>query len=234
MAAGARAGSRQEPYVVALIPAYNAESFVRDVISRTRRHVPVIAVNDGSTDGTLAALRATDATVIDQQPNQGKGAALQRGFRAALDQGADAVIQLDADGQHDPAEIPLFLARYADTRADLIIGERDYSQMPFVRRMSNTIGRRAFSWAIGRHVRDNQSGYRLLSRRLMEAVMSSGERGYEFEMDMIVLCAKRGWPIDGVPIRTIYGDEESNIRPIQHVVHFFRMVRQARRAMQAP
>lgn len=226
--------SAGEPLVVALIPAYNAESFVRDVISRARRYVAVVAVNDGSTDATLAALRATDATVIDQQPNQGKGAALQRGFRAALDLGVDAAIQLDADGQHDPDEIPLFLAKYAATRADLIIGERDYSQMPFVRRMSNTIGRRAFSWAIGRYVRDNQSGYRLLSRRLMETVMSSGERGYEFEMDMIVLCAKRGWPIEGVPIRTIYGDEESNIRPIQHVVHFFRMVRQARRAMQTP
>lgn len=220
--------------ILALIPAYNAAPFVRDVIRRTRQHVPVIAVNDGSTDNTLAELRATDATVIDQQPNQGKGAALQRGFRAALDQGAAAVIQLDADGQHDPAEVPLFLKKFRETGADLIIGERDYSAMPLVRRTSNTIGRRAFSWAIGRYVPDNQSGYRLLSRRLMEAVLNSGERGYEFEMDMIVLCAKRGWRIEGVPIRTIYGEEKSNIRPIQHVVHFFRMVRHARRAMQSP
>ena len=220
--------------IVALIPAYNAAPFVRRVIERARAHVPVLAVNDGSTDSTLAELRASGATVIDQQPNQGKGAALQRGFRAALAQGADAVIQLDADGQHDPDEIPLFARRFLDTRADLIIGERDYSQMPFVRRTSNTIGRKAFSWAVGRYVPDNQSGYRLLSRRLMEAVLGSGERGYEFEMDMIVLCAKRGWRIEGVPIRTIYGDEKSNIKPIQHVVHFFRMVRNARRAMQAP
>jgi UDP-N-acetylglucosamine---dolichyl-phosphate N-acetylglucosaminyltransferase len=220
--------------IVALIPAYNAAPFVRDVVSKARAYVPVIAVNDGSSDGTLGELRATDAFVIDQQPNQGKGAALQRGFRAALDRGVDAVIQLDADGQHDPTEIPAFVRKYWETRADLIIGERDYSQMPFVRRMSNTIGRRAFSWAIGRYVRDNQSGYRLLSRRLMEAVLSSGERGYEFEMDMILLCVKRGWRIEGVPIRTIYGEEKSNIRPIQHVVHFFRMVRHARRAMQTP
>jgi glycosyltransferase involved in cell wall biosynthesis len=222
-----------QAFIVALIPAYNAAPFVRDVIRRAQRHVPVIAVNDGSTDETLAEVRRTDATVIDQQPNQGKGAALQRGFRAALDEGVDAVIQLDADGQHDPEEIPLFLEKYASSGADLIIGERDYAQMPFVRRMSNTIGRRAFSWAIGRHVRDNQSGYRLLSRRLMEAVLLSGERGYELEMDMIVLCAKRGWDIEGVPIRTIYGEERSNIRPVQHVVHFFRMVRDARRAMQS-
>ena len=217
--------------VVALIPAYNAEAFVGDVIRVAREHVPVIAVNDGSKDGTLAALRASGATVIDQQPNQGKGAALKRGYRAAMESGAAAVIQLDADGQHDPSEIPGFLRSFRDTRADLIIGERQFDQMPFVRRASNTIGRAAFSWAMGRRINDNQSGYRLLSRRLMEAVLASDESGYEFEMDQIVIAVKRGWRIEGVPIRTIYGEEVSNIRPLQHVVHFFRMVRDARRAM---
>lgn len=219
--------------IYALIPAYNAEAFVGEVIRRTRRHVPVIAVNDGSRDHTLPKLMASGATVVDQQPNQGKGAALQRGFREALALGASAVITLDADGQHDPDEIPHFLARFRDTAADLIIGEREFREMPLVRRVSNSIGRRAFSWALGRHIPDNQSGYRLLSRRLMEAVLESGERGFEFEMDMIVTCVKRGWPVEGVPIRTIYGEETSNIRPVQHVVRFFRMVSQARRAGRA-
>ena len=217
--------------IVALIPAYNAAPFVGDVIRKARAYVPVIAVNDGSKDGTLAEMKRTDATLIDQQPNQGKGVALRTGFRAALDRGADAVIQLDADGQHDPTEIPLFIEKHYTTAADLIIGERDFSGMPPVRRMSNTVGRAAFSWAIGRKVRDNQSGYRLLSRRLIEAVLQSKEHGYEFEMDMILSAVKRGWPIEGVPIRTIYGDEVSNIKPMQHVVHFFRMVRNARRAV---
>jgi len=222
-------GSEQ---IYALIPAYNAAQFVVDVIRRARQHVPVIAVNDGSRDDTLPRLMASGALkVVDQQPNQGKGAALQRGFREALAMQADGVITLDADGQHDPDEIPRFLACFRQTGADLIIGERTFRDMPFVRRMSNTVGRQAFSWAVGRHVPDNQSGYRLLSRRLMEAVLASGERGFEFEMDMILLCVKRGWPIEGVPIRTIYGDEVSNIRPVQHVVHFFRMVRRARRAV---
>jgi glycosyltransferase involved in cell wall biosynthesis len=219
--------------ILALIPAYNADRFVGGVVRRARAHVPVIVVNDGSKDRTLAEATVAGATVIDQQPNQGKGAALQRGFRAALDQDAAAVITLDADGQHDPDEIPLFVERFRGTGADLIIGERDFSKMPLVRRVSNTIGRLAFSWAIRRRVRDNQSGYRLLSRRLMEVLLSSGERGFEFEMDMIVVAVKRGWRIDGVPIRTIYGEEKSNIKPLAHVVHFFRMVRQARRAMRA-
>jgi glycosyltransferase involved in cell wall biosynthesis len=222
------------PVIVALIPAYNAEPFVGEVIRKARAYVPVIAVNDGSKDGTLAQLNASGAIVIDQQPNQGKGVALRRGYRAALEQGVAAVIQLDADGQHDPTEIPLFVEKFRATHADLIIGERDYSQMPLVRRMSNTVGRRAFSWAMGRYIRDNQSGYRLLSRRLMESLLESAESGYEFEMDQIVVCVKRGWPIEGVPIRTIYGDEVSNIKPMQHVVQFFGMVRKARAAMRHP
>jgi glycosyltransferase involved in cell wall biosynthesis len=188
-------------------------------------------VNDGSKDRTLEIARATSARVVDQQPNQGKGAALQRGFREALALGVKAVITLDADGQHDPNEIPLFVERYRQTGADLIIGERDFSRMPMVRRVSNTVGRHSFSWALGRKVRDNQSGYRLLSRRLMEVLLENPEKGFEFEMDMIVKTVKRGWQVTGVPISTIYGDEKSNIKPVDHVVHFFRMVRDTRRAM---
>jgi glycosyltransferase involved in cell wall biosynthesis len=217
--------------VLAVIPAYNAAPFVADVIRQASAYVPVLVVNDGSTDGTLDAARPTDARVIDQQPNQGKGVALKRGFSESLALGGRAVITLDADGQHDPNEIPLFLECYERTGADLIIGERDFSRMPVVRRVSNSVGRQAFSWAIGRRVRDNQSGYRLLSRRLMEVLLQSKERGYEFEMDMIVQCVKRGWMVAGVSIATIYGEEKSNIKPMQHVVRFFRMVRSTRRAM---
>lgn len=217
--------------VIAVIPAYNAERFVLDVVRVARQHVVVIAVNDGSRDNTLPKLMASGATVIDQQPNQGKGAALKRGFRAALEQGAGAVIQLDADGQHDASEIPLFLAKFRETGADLIIGERDFTRMPFVRRLSNNVGQRAFNWALGKRIADNQSGYRLLSRRLVEAVLASDQGGFEFELDMIVISFKRGWRIDGVPIATIYGEEKSNIQPVQHVLRFFRMVGDVRRAV---
>ncbi|MGH7469685.1 MAG: glycosyltransferase family 2 protein [Longimicrobiales bacterium] len=219
--------------VIGLIPAYNAAEFVARVVNNARQHVPVTVVNDGSTDATAQQARAAGALVIDQNPNQGKGAALQRGFRWALEQDVSAVITLDADGQHDPAEIPRFRDCYQKAHPDLIIGARDFSQMPFVRRLSNTIGRRAFSWAMGQPVRDNQSGYRLLSRRLMAAVLTSAERGFEFEMEMIVICVRNGWRMEWVPIRTIYADEKSNIRPLQHVANFFRMVWRTRRALRA-
>jgi glycosyltransferase involved in cell wall biosynthesis len=217
--------------ILALIPAYEAEPYVGDVVKTARTFLPVLVVDDGSKDRTSDRGREAGAEVVRQEPNQGKGAALQRGFRWALEQGYGAVLTLDADGQHDPAEIPKFLETYAKTHADLIIGARDFSQMPFVRRLSNTTARFAFSWAMGRTIRDNQSGYRLLSRRLIEDVLSSREAGFEFEMDMIVRCVRDGYNLDWVNIRTIYGDQGSHIKPIDHVVQFFRMIRNTRRAM---
>jgi glycosyltransferase involved in cell wall biosynthesis len=217
--------------ITALIPAYNAAHLVAPVIRGARKQLPVLVIDDGSSDDTLGAARAAGADAVRQEPNQGKGAALKHGFRLALERGCDAILTLDADGQHDPAEIPKFLAAWHERRPDLTIGARSFGDMPFVRRLSNTIGTWSFSRALGQPVRDNQSGYRLISRRLAEAMLASDEAGFELEVEMIVVCVKRGWPIDWVPIRTIYGDQGSHISPISHVVNFFRVVSKTRRAM---
>jgi glycosyltransferase involved in cell wall biosynthesis len=173
--------------------------------------------------------------VIEQRPNQGKGAALRAGFRQALADGADAVLTLDADGQHDPAEIPAFLSAWAaEPRPDLIIGRRNFRAMPPIRRLSNVLGGRAFSWAVGRPVPDNQSGYRLVSRRIMEATLVSAEGGFEFEVEMITTCIRMGGTIAWVPIRTIYAGEPSHIRPLAHLRSFIRIVRKARRDVHTP
>lgn len=169
--------------------------------------------------------------MLRQLPNQGKGAALRAGLRWGLARGYDAALTLDADGQHDPAEIPAFLARYAADHPDLLIGCRDFSQMPLARRVANTLGRWSFSWALGQRVEDNQSGYRLLSRRMAEAVLDSQEQGFEFEVEMIVACVQAGYALAWIPIRTIYGDQGSHIDPWTHAVNWVRMVRQTRRAM---
>ena len=215
--------------IVALIPAYNAAHLVAPVIEGARVHLPVLVVDDGSSDATADVAEKAGATVIRQRPNQGKGVALQTGFRRALTEGYEAVLTLDADGQHDPAEIPKFLHRYRETRADLIIGARDFGQMPFVRRLSNRTGTRAFSWAMRTPIRDNQSGYRLVSRRLVAATLDSKEAGFELEVEQIVICLEKHYNLDWVPIRTIYGDEGSHIKPLQHVYHFFRVVFESRR-----
>jgi glycosyltransferase involved in cell wall biosynthesis len=217
--------------VLALIPAYNEAGRVTGVIAGARPQLPVLVVDDGSADDTAARAESAGATVVRQTPNQGKGVALKTGFRWALDHGYEAVITLDADGQHDPAEIPAFLDRYAQRQPDLIIGERQFTKMPFPRNVSNTFGRWLFSKALGQSVRDNQSGYRLISRRLMEATLSSREAGFEFEVEMIVTCVRRGYTLAGVPIRTIYAGEASHIKPVPQTIHFLRVVWQTWRVM---
>ncbi len=156
--------------IVALIPGYNEGPRIGEVVRAAAAHLPVLVVDDGSRDDTAAQARAAGASVIEQKPNQGKGAALRAGFRRALADGAEAVLTLDADGQHDPAEIPTFLSAWAaEPRPDLVIGRRNFRAMPPIRRLSNVLGGWAISWAVGRPIPDNQSGYRLVSRRIMEA-----------------------------------------------------------------
>jgi len=215
--------------ILALIPAYNEARRVSTVVTTACQYLPVLVVDDGSTDDTAAVATLSGATVLSQRPNQGKGVALETGFLKAIAEGYAAVLTLDADGQHDPAEIPKFLQAYQEQEVDLIIGARDFSQIPPVRRVANTLGRWSFSWAVGRPVQDNQSGYRLISRRLMEAMLASQEHGFQFEVEMIVVCVQKGYALDWVPIRTIYAGESSHIQPLQHVVEFTRMVLQTRK-----
>jgi glycosyltransferase involved in cell wall biosynthesis len=215
--------------ILALIPAYDEGPRIGAVVVAASRHLPVVVIDDGSHDDTADRARAAGATVLVQVPNAGKGAALRAGFRHALDASAPAVVTLDADGQHDPAEIPAFLERFGVRRAELIIGQRDLSSMPRVRRLSNTIGGLALAAALGRSVPDNQSGYRLIGRTLMRALLDSDEQGFEFEVEMIARCIALGLPMDSVPIRTIYAGEPSHIRPWRHFTEFVRVTRKARR-----
>ncbi len=116
--------------IMALIPAYNEAPRIVKVVADAIVHLPVLVVDDGSADQTAERAEAAGATVLRQRPNQGKGAALQAGLRQAIEAGYEAVVTLDADGQHDPAEIPTFWRAYQLRRADLIIGQRDFKQMP--------------------------------------------------------------------------------------------------------
>ncbi len=217
--------------ILGIIPAFNEERRIAKVVLGAMEHIQVLVIDDGSGDKTSQVAEKAGAQVIRQLPNQGKGVALRRGFQEALEAGYEAVITLDADGQHDPSEIPGFLDVFRKSRPDLIIGERDFNQIPPIRRLANSLGRWSFSWAVGHPIPDNQSGYRLLDQRMLEAVLGSLESGFEFEVEMIVICLQRGYTLEWVPIRTIYRDEGSHIHPLRHTLEFTRMVLQTRRRM---
>jgi glycosyltransferase involved in cell wall biosynthesis len=214
--------------IIAVVPAFDEAARIGAVVRKARTHLPVLVVDDGSTDETAAVAEAAGATVVRLRPNQGKGAALRAGFRWAVEQGADAALTLDADGQHDPAEIPALLEARGRTGAELVIGRRNFRQMPPIRRLANVVGAWAVSWAVGRHIPDNQSGFRLVGLRLMEAMQASTESGFEFEVEMIATAVRHGWSVEWVPIRTIYAGQPSHIRPWRHFASFIRIVRAAR------
>jgi glycosyltransferase involved in cell wall biosynthesis len=215
--------------IVALTPAYQEGPRIGAVVEAARVHLPVIVIDDGSTDDTADAAEAAGSTVIRQLPNAGKGAALRTGFGHALERGCAAVVTLDADGQHDPAEIPSFVDAFRARRPELVIGRRAFDEMPAVRRLSNTLGGLTLSAALGRNVPDNQSGFRLIGRVLMGAMLESDESGFEFEVEMIARAIALGLPIEWVPIRTIYAGEPSHIEPWRHLREFLRMTVKARR-----
>ena len=215
--------------ILALLPAYNEATRAAPVVTVARTFLPVLVVDEGSQDETAAVARAAGADVYRQEPNQGEVQALRAGFGWALEKGYKAVIVLAADGQHNPGEIPAFLALHGQAHPDLIIGVRDFRLMPVVRRVANWLGSRTLAWALGQAVHDNQSGYRLLSRRLMKRTFRSAESGFEFEVEMIVTCVEAGYTLAWVPIPTIYGTAPSNIRAWQHFTNFLRIVRETRR-----
>jgi len=219
------------PEGIVLIPAFNEESKIASLVSQCKAFLPVVVVDDGSSDATARLAQEAGATVLMHVHNQGKGAALKTGFQYALKKGCRWAITIDADGQHDPREIPLFIQAFTKSQADLIIGQRDFSSMPPVRRLANTLGRFFISRVVGRTIPDNQSGYRLISNRLMESSLQLKEIGFELEVEMIVECILRGNKMEWVPIQTIYQGEKSHIQPVRHLLKFVQVSWQARRLL---
>jgi glycosyltransferase involved in cell wall biosynthesis len=203
--------------VAALIPAYRASAHVGGVLTRLRALDPaphLLVVDDGSRDATAEVARAAGADVVSFPENRGKGHALIAGFRALRD--FDAVVTLDADGQHPPECVPQFV-RAAEAGADLVLGCRARSpNMPFSRRFANAFSSGWTSWLAGRSVSDSQSGYRLHRRELLlRTPMTAGR--YELETEMLVRAARLGFRFAEVEIPTVYGEEESQFRPFRDV-----------------
>lgn len=224
---------KNAPKILVLIPAFNEAEHIASVVEHSKQYLPVLVVDDGSSDQTSAIARDSGATALRQEPNQGKGTAMMYGFRYALDHGFDAVITIDGDGQHDPDEIPAFVHEFTQTESDLIIGKRDFHKMPFIRMCSNSIGTWMYSWAMGQFIPDNQSGYRLISARLMRALTSSDFHGFEFEVEMIMRCILEGGKLSWVTIKTIYAGEHSHITPIRHAWRFILLTFRTRRVMRS-
>jgi len=216
-------------HILVVVPAHNEAEHISHVVLSAIQYLPVLVIDDGSDDNTALLAETSGAAVLQQFPNQGKGAALQSGFRQVLQEDWAAVITIDGDGQHDPQDIPLFLRAYQQNQADLIIGARQFKDMPFTRRLGNTLGQALFSWAVRLPVPDNQSGFRLISRRMIEAMIENPIGGFEFEVEMVSQCILHGYQLSWVPIHTIYAGQKSHIQPVRHVFRFLSLIWRTRR-----
>jgi glycosyltransferase involved in cell wall biosynthesis len=208
--------------IAAIIPALNAERTIAAVIVEARRHLePVLVIDDGSSDATGDAARAVGATVIRHDVNRGKGAALKTGFAWALAQQCDAVITLDADGQHLASEIPAFIAAHGETGADLIIGGRAhlFEQMVPRRKMANRFSAWSITVASGARITDSQSGFRLYSARLLQSIQLRTD-GFDMESEVIVRAGRRGMRIVTIPIELgfVDGIATSHYKPLKDTV----------------
>jgi glycosyltransferase involved in cell wall biosynthesis len=220
----------QRGNVCIVIPAFNEVTTVRDVVQRTLRYAErVILVDDGSKDGTAESVKDLPIVLIRQEQNGGKASALVLGFDRALKEGAAAVITLDADGQHFPEEIPLFLEAFAAHPDHVIVGSRLWNReaVPGIRYWANRFASFWMSLASGVHLEDCQSGFRLYPSALLEAVNAGHGpgRGFTFESEFLVNAARRGYSISFVRISVTYPKNHMTQTHYHHVFDNLRMIR---------
>ena len=206
---------------MAVIPALNASSTIGPVVEGARRHLRrVLVVDDGSTDDTAERARLAGAEVIRHEANRGKGAALATAFGSLLSEQRPfrAAITLDADGQHDPDDIPAFVALYSKERPALIVGSRgrDFARMWGPRRAMNRFSSASLRFFAGVDLPDSQSGFRLYDAGFLKRLRLEGKR-YEAEMEALMRAAEWRLPITSVPIhlRVVDGRATSHYRPLR-------------------
>ena len=206
--------------LVAIIPAFNEEEALPDVIAKTLKYVDkVIIVNDGSIDKTAEVAIGAGAEVINHSTNLGKGEALKSGFQAVRDD--SIIITIDGDGQHNPDEIPDLIKPIIENGADLVNGSRYMNgpeeNTPAYRRVGQRVLDIATNISAGITVTDSQSGFRAFSPK-SKSCFRFKDTGFGIESEMLVDAAEAGLKIVEVPITVRYDVDGSTKDPITHGV----------------
>ena len=211
----------------AVIPAYQDEKHIGDIVRRTRERLDcVLVVDDGSSDQTAQRAREAGAEVIIHNQNRGKGEAIKTGLGHWLGREVTWVSLLDSDGQHLPEEIDRFLAAAAcATQPTFLIGNRmnDLTGMPFIRRVVNRYMSSQISRLCGQGIPDTQCGFRMVDRQLVPELLSGGNR-FEYETEVLIIASRRGYKIESVPITTVYSDQVSKIHPMRDALRFLKLM----------
>lgn len=210
-----------------LIPSFNEEKTIGNIVKEiTSAGLDVIVVDDGSMDGTGKAAAENGAIIMRNRENLGKGASLKYGFRYILEKSNfDAVITMDADGQHNPNDIQKLISRADETTDDIIMGNRMSftKNMPLVRRATNLFMSFLLSAICKQRIPDTQCGFRLIKRKVLEKIKLKSDN-YDLESEILIKASRAKFKIGSVPVETIYRGELSKIDPLKDTFRFFGML----------
>ncbi len=212
--------------ICALVPAYNEERKIKDVIrKRKAQRVDIVVIDDGSSDLTAQIAEEDAMIVIKNGQNLGLGHSLRKGFRYALENNYELIVTLDADGQHDPDELFRFLDKIYRSGSDIVAGNRMDSPrgMPLHRWATNHVFSIIISAVSGQDINDALCGYRVFKRTVFEKISLTGEK-YDIIPEILIKASKKGFIIDSVNIRSIYENERSHIRHLRDAYMFFRLI----------
>jgi len=207
-------------HIIAILPAYNEEISIGTIVLLTRLYADkVIVVDDGSSDRTPAIARKAGAEVIIHENNIGKGGALKTGFKAAVNMGADIIVTMDSDGQHNPVDIPKLVDPILKGEAEMVNGSRYLNGLdrntPAYRRFGQTVLDRATCINSGLKLTDSQSGFRAFASSIAD-IFGFNASGMGIESEMLADAGRAGINIKEVEIGVRYDVECSTKNPIQH------------------
>ena len=210
--------------ICVVIPIYNECETVGFVVESVQnKGLDVIVVNDCSTDESGVIARERGAMIIENECRGGKGASLRRGFQKALEQGYDAVIAMDGDGQHDAEDIVKIVRKAEVCPVSVVNGTRmaNVQGMPFIRLVTNKVMSWMISCVCHQKISDTQCGFRYVHADILRRI-SLASTGYEIETEILIKSSRQGFPIYSVPIRTIYSNEKSKVHPVKDTIRFIK------------
>jgi glycosyltransferase involved in cell wall biosynthesis len=201
--------NQRQPLIIAVIPAYNESTNIGSVIAATSKFVnSIIVVDDGSIDKTKDVATTLNAIVIRNKRNMGKGFALKRGIIECLKYNPDVIITIDADGQHDPSDIPKLLEPIKSEDADVVIGSRyvkeALSDAPLYRKLGLNLLNSINSFIVKSSVKDGNSGFRAYSKDVLSTILKYDSVGYGVEVEQLAALEGAGFRIIEVPITVKY------------------------------
>jgi hypothetical protein len=218
--------------ILVLIPAYNEGARIAEVIARAREVVPgydILVVNDGSRDVTAAVAAAAGALVVSHPFNMGYGVAIQTGYKYAFANGYDFLVQIDGDGQHDPAYIPRLLHPVMERGTDFAIGSRflhvESYDPSLARRMGMAFFRKIVSIVTGTRITDSTSGYQAFNREVIRFFTTEVFPCDYPDADMLITLHLAGFSIMEIPVRmypNVAGKSmHSGLKPLYYI---FKMI----------